>query len=374
MGNFLRKFKAQYYSSLIFFSLGSLAALCHATPTLYGDTKAPECIAAYQLARTAFESNVSRMYVFPEIPNNFGSELVLGTRSLDISGGDALKVEEDAFENLPHSPRSIFWDRLAKHGKRIVVEVDSRAWRGDTYSLYLIAPNLGKEEFLNSDGQNYEITDQTSILAKSWRPPAIFRQKVGSSLWFILMGEPFEVLSDWTVYLPTNQGFKKGCRVGFRSGQEGTAESLPKSVQRLVKLLDDAVGSGNNEGTLQSTARIRSNIRHIWANAAIRPWALSDKDRYNSKQEVDDGLEAWSKLGPSYRKTYQQISGVYPIAERELSAYYVKNFQLQEKDARILASWVLEIIYCANFTFTNGQQYFRYDNVDNNPWNKIVNK
>lgn len=135
-----------------------------------------------------------------------------------------------------------------------------------------------------------------------------------------------------------------------------------------------SLGPGLNEGTLQPTAAIRNRVRHLWANAALRPWALTDRDRYNSKEEVNSGLEEWSKNGPSYRNVYRKIMITYPLAERDLAEYYKKRFHLQSSDAERLAKWVLEIAYCANYSFSNGQDYFRYDNVDNNPWESISKK
>jgi hypothetical protein len=299
--------------------------------------------------------------------------MVLGTLAFDISGGDALEVDEEVFEILPHGNRSIYWDKNAAVGVRIVVQEDQFSWRGDRYSLFLVSANEPKNIIIDESNGDYNISKVPSLFGDMWRPPLVFRQKSTSKRWFITVGEPYEILSDWAVYLQTSQGFEQRCKVAFRSGVEGEISSLPKTVQRLLGLLDDTLGPGLNEGTLQPTANIRNRVRHIWANAALRPWALSDRDRYNSKEEVDSGLEKWSKNGPSFKKVYRKIKATYPLAERDLAEYYRQHFHLQSSDAERLAKWVLEIAYCANYAFSNGQEYFRYDNVDNNPW-KLISK
>jgi hypothetical protein len=348
--------------------------VAEATPELTGDIKAVECIDAFQFARSAYNSRASRLYSAPEIPIEMDSEMILGTLAFDISGGDALEVNEAFFEILPHGNRSIYWDKSAAAGVRIVVQEDPFGWRGDTYSLYLIPANEPKSRFSSDIDGNYEVSEVPSLFGEMWRPPLVFRHKTASKLWFITVGEPYEVLSDWAVYLQASQGFEQGCKIVFRSGSEGEISSLPRTVQRLVGLLNDTLGPGLNEGTLQPTATIRNQVRHIWANAALRPWALSDRDRYNSQEEVDLGLEKWSKNGPSYKNVYRKIKATYPLAEQDLAEYYKQHFHLKSSDAGRLAKWVLEIAYCANYSFSNGQDYFRYDNVDNNPWESIRKK
>jgi len=348
--------------------------VAEATPELTGDINAVECIDAFQFAKSAYNSRASRLYSAPEIPVEMDSEMVLGILAFDISGGDALEVDEEIFEILPHGNRSIYWDKNAASGVRIVVQEDPFSWRGDTYSLFLVAANESKNRFISDPDGNYKVSGVSPLFEETMRPPLVFKHKPTSKRWFINVGEAYDVLGDWSVYLQTSQGFQQSCKIAFRSGVEGEISSLPRTVQRLVGLLNDTLGPGLNEGTLQPTANIRNQVRHIWANAALRPWALSDRDRYNSKEEVDIGLEKWSKNGHSFKKVYRKIITTYPLAERDLAEYYEQHFHLQSSDAERLAKWVLEIAYCANYSFSNGQDYFRYDNVDNNPWESISKK
>jgi hypothetical protein len=101
---------------------------------------------------------------------------------------------------------------------------------------------------------------------------------------------------------------------------------------------------------------------------ARRPWALSDSDTYNSTEEVRSGLVEWSKNGPSYRRVHKEILRTYPLAERALADYYMRQFHLPKNKANSLAKWVLDIAFRANYSFSNGGDYFRYNNVNTNPW------
>lgn len=359
---------------LVGISLISWPAISEARPKLYGDVRAPECLDAFQLARWAYDSRASAMYAIETIPEDLGSQMVLGSLYRDISGGGALDANEDIFERLPHENRGIYWQKSALHGRRIVVQEDAMGWRGDRYSLYVLSSAAAKDDFAKQDRGEYQITGESPLLEESWRPPLVLKHKETSRLWFIVMGEPYQILADWRVYLHLPDGYRQECKISFHDFGEAKEIPLPNSVQRLAMLLDQTIGPGAGEGTLQSTARIRVEVRRVWANAALRPWALTDRDRYNSKSEVDAGLEAWSSNGPSYSEVYRKIQSTYPAAEKDLARYYRNTFRLSSPRSQALAKWVLEILYCAHYKFTNGANYFRYDNVDDNPWKSIHGK
>lgn len=345
-----------------------------ASPRLYGDIRAAECLDAFHLAKWAYKSRASKLYATESLPEDLGSQMVLGALFLDISGGGSLEANEDVFERLPHEGRSIYLERSAVGASRIAVQEDAMGWRGDRYSLYELAPTVEKASFSVADGKDYQMTGVSPLLQESWRPPLVLKRNDTNRLWFITVGEPYQVLADWGVYLHTPDGYRQECRVSFRNAGEGELASLPISVQKLVGLLDETLGPGSDEGTSHPTAGIRIAVQSFWANAALRPWALTDRDRYNSKGEVDAGLEAWSKNGLSYKEVYRKIQSTYPTAEKDLASYYRRVFQLSRRGSEALAKWVLEIGYCANYSFPNGADYFRYDNVDNNPWLSVQAK
>lgn len=341
-------------------------------PKLTGDTTSVECSDAYRLAKGMFNSPSQTVYAPLRIPDGMQSKMILGTSALDISGGDALEADEEEVEKLPHEGagffRSPYWTKHVDNGVRVVVIERPIGWKGDTYQLYVIGENVAQADFLEDLGASRQ--KFKALISGTWRPPLVFMLKSSKSIWFIDVGGPAEPLDEWRVNTGTLNGFEPRCVIMFRPDMEKAESLLPPPVQRLALLLDQTLGPGLDEGTLQPTARLKIHVQHVWANAALRPWALSESDTYNSREEVLAGLEDWSHGGPSYKTHYRKILQTYPVAEESLYEYYVRQFRLPKGKARTLAKWVLGIALRSGYAFSNGGDYFRYDNVNNNPWKK----
>lgn len=305
-------------SIAVCFYLQATAALA-SLPSATGDISSPECIDAMKLAKAMFQSTAQRLYAPLTIPADFQSKLVLGASALDISGGDALTSTED-FEKHPQNTRSIYWARETHGALRVVVREVAIGWRGDMYDMYLLDATVVKDEFLNNIDPTPGSSPYQPIVPGTWRPPLVFKPDGHKAKWFIDVGQPFQILSDWHVY--SSREKHAICTITFSPQGKNAEESLPEPVTRLSRKLDEALGPGNDEGTLQPTARTRLNARHVLANAALRPWALIDSDAYNSRSEVDAGLEDWAKVNNSRHRLYSEIRKEYPLAERSLAAYY----------------------------------------------------
>jgi hypothetical protein len=337
-------------------------------PKVSGDASAPECSDALRLARTMFNSESAGLYAPPTGVDQLASDLVLQPKGLDISGGHALQEDPKVFDQLPYEGgiRSIYWAKIAQDHVRLSVQESSVGWRGDMYALYLLPADVEPADFL-AKIENPS-TQPIALISDAWRPPLVFSTKLSRRLWFIDVGEPYTVLSSWRVYRVTAGPHDPLCTIEFRPTTPETVRLLPEAVATLAELIDETIGPGNNEGTLQPTARLRVAVQYVWGNVALRPWAVSEADVYNSREEVDAGLEVWSKGGRSYRRVYKEILAAYPVALEALRQYYVSTFSLSEDKAQALATYVLDIALRANYAFTNGQDYFRYQGVNNNPW------
>ena len=370
MGLIMRRIRA--FGFVAACMLISTAVFSDPSPKISGKASSLECLSAFQLAKTMFYSKASRLYAPLKFPEKMDSQLVLGASALDISGGKALDVSEEQFEELPQmgdgASRSVYWGRHLQNGVRIVVQEEPVGWRGDMYSLYLFDASVDKNEFLKAIEGRKERSRYPAQLRDTWRPPLVFLHNASRKLWFIVVGEPYQVLADWRVYKVLEGGAERACVIRFIPEGLDAKGSLPATVRKFAHLLDETLGPGNNEGTLQPTAGIRIQVANVWANAGLRPWALADSDTYNSTDEVTFGLEAWSQKGSSYRRIYAEILRIYPIAEVALGDYYKRQFQLPKDKANKLAKWVLDIAFRAHYAFTNGQNYFRYLNVNTNPW------
>ena len=340
-------------------------------PRLTGGTHA-QCAAALQVAKGAFKSPAVSLFPPPEISPDLGSLLVLKPQALDISGGDALDADPAVFDKLPiggqGAPRSIYWQKAATYGRRLVVLATPFGWRGDTYSLFAIGETTPSDEFLAEVRQNPATQKFTAIIGDRWRPPLIFREKDSGRLWLIDVGEPYEFLAAWRIHGVEWSGIQYRCTVEFRPKVRRASSLLPPSVRELARLLDETMGPGENEGTLQPTAGLRLDVEHTWANAALRPWAMWTP--YNTREEVDAGLKHWSQTGATYRKLYQSIQRQYSLAEQSLAEYYQKAFRRPAPDALALSSYVLDIALRSPYAFPSGDpnSYFRNSNSRPNPW------
>lgn len=310
------------------------------------------CKDAFQMASDTFKSN--SMYLFSDLKfeNVSSIRMVLGANNLDISGGDSLVFESAAFDKIPNSDapavRSTYWQLKPKYKNRLVVKEANAGWRGDMYSLYIVSEDIKSEEFLadtNGDHRKF-----VPVISDSWRPPMIFWNANLDQYWFVDVGQPFQFLSDWSVYADGQFGVRPICTIQFHPSVTKAIDLLPTAVGELERLLDETMGSGSDEGTLQPTARLRVEVEHIWANAAMRPWVVGDA--YNTRDEVDVALEGWSEKGSSYRRIYLKIRNQYPVAERALSLYYQQRFGKSEDEAKRLSASVLDVAFRAHYTFS----------------------
>ncbi|THF67418.1 hypothetical protein E6C76_03370 [Pseudothauera nasutitermitis] len=344
--------------------LGATVALA-SFPFAAGDISRSECIDALKLAKEMFQSTAQRLYAPLTIPTGLRSTLVLGASELDISGGSALTSTDD-FEMLSQDIRNIYWGKETDGALRVVVREISVGWRGNRYDLYLLDAAVEKNDFLNGINPAAGSDHYRPVVSGTWRPPLVFQHPQNKEKWFIDVGQPFQILADWRVY--SSKEMRAICTIVFSPLGNDAAGILPRPVRRLARKLDEALGPGNDEGTLQPTARTRLDTKHVLANAALRPWALVDGDAYNSRSEVDAGLEDWARVNNSRRRLYEEILKEYPVAERSLAAYYVNTYGLQPQEAQEAAAWILDLIFRSFFVFSNGQNYFRYDGVRTNPW------
>lgn len=351
-----------------------ITVLAQPTPSISGRKSSAECVDAMKLARHMYESNAGYLYAPLTLPGSMNSTLALGAMGQDISGGDTLPKASEHFNNETPQPEdvsnpNIHWGKNAENAGRIVVTAAQWGWRGDVYSLYALKGDVTPEQF-RQDLKNTDGTHRYKpIIDSEWRPPLVFWSTASHSAWFIGMTDLYETAGSWRVYTPGQTGYKQTCEIRFWPNGGTKAWRLPESVKHLIGLLDQTLGPGNNEGTLQPTARLRLYSLHIWRNVSFRPWALSERETYNTREQVDLGLREWSKNGATYARLYGDIQRTYPKAEADLARYYETQFKIPRSRAKENAHWVLDIAYRSNFVFPGGRPSFMpQDNTSMNPW------
>lgn len=321
------------------------------------------CPQALAIAKAAYQSDNFYLYELPVIPKDLNSTLALQPTGRDISGGNGLIADPAVFKEIPkhgeegRQIRNIYWQIKPQHGLRFIMNVDPYGWRGDQYTVFAIKEDVQPQQFIDAYQQTVTNTTFTPLINQGWRPPLMMQEKSTGDLWAIDVGMPGEYAPKWTAYSMEADGAKESCTVLFQPKDKLAASLLPASVRRLKTLLGGTLGGGENEGTLQPTARISNQANYTWANIALRPWAALKSEPYNSREEVEEGLKNWSQKARSFQKLYKNIFAQYPKAERDLSAYYKTHFNKSVQDADATAKQVLDIALRAYFMFHKEQKY-----------------
>jgi hypothetical protein len=304
------------------------------------------------MARSAFHSR-SFSLDWPIPAPAPPARIILRQRVADISGGDGIEADASEFLTL-HQPLgkdyklTIFWSRKAYAGKRLAVVDRPFNWRGDWYTTYLLDPGDTPERF------GTRLTELKPLLGDNrWSPPTVLSSGTGEAYWIIDRGEPYQVMPDWRVFVPTASGAHSPCRISFGADGRAGLANLPAPVRKLAAELDEALGPGTGEGTLQPTAAIRVMVAQAWANAAARPWALTAQP-YNSRLEVQRGLAEWARGSRARTVLLGRISHDYPAAEQALATYYATSATRTHAAAKRTAARVLDYMFRTYFVFPKG--------------------
>lgn len=360
-------------------ALGALAFIGHVQaglvtewPKLTGDQQGP-CAQALQIAHAAFKASAPQLYAPLALPPALTSTLVLGTTTLDISGGDALQADPAVFhkeqgtENTAY--RNVYWQKSASRGARLLMAERPLGWRGDMYTLFAIPETEDVDKALAALKQEDKPPSLRSVVQDSWRPPLVFQTKdKQTDTWLIDVGQPHQILADWRVHVPQAGSVEPACTIQFRPHGAQALKLLPSAVRQLAALLDKTMGPGENEGSLQATAHLRMSAAQTWANAAWRPWARISP--YNTRAEVDKGLQRWANAGAGRRAIYQAIQQQYPLAEQALANDYRHRFNRSPQEAQALSAYVLDGAFRTHFVFHSDapRRHSKREGVAENPW------
>jgi hypothetical protein len=328
-----------------------------AAPAIIGGSQDARCREALHMAEVAFRST-SASLVWPIAqPSNPNFKIILKQNGADISGGWAIDADPDAFEiqraiGQKELPRPIYWRRTASASKRLAIVDSHGGWRGDTYSLFVLSSDASFDrvalQLIPAEGDRE--TALKPLLEDRWNIPIVLTEKGSGADWLIDRGEPYEIMADWQVHAVTAQELATTCRIAFGYDERAGLGGLPSAVRRFAAALNQALGPGTDEGTSQPTAGIRLAVERGWANAALRPWALTDAP-YNSRVEVERGLDLWARGNPRRTALRRRIGEDYWQAERALASYYEARHGMESVAARNLSRQVTDAMFRSYFMF-----------------------
>ena len=345
-------------------ALFSLTGTSMAAPTIVGDKSDERCRAALNMAEAAWQSSSFDLtWPIPEPPSG-PMKIVLRQNDADISGGNdaniggglAIDVDPATFEAREqqlHDNHSVtvFWGKQVSSGKRVVMVASPMGWQGDWYTVLVLDADLTPERLGELLGERMD-PPSTALVPligdNRWNPPIILQDTRTDDYWLIDRGEPYETLADWRVFVVGKDGPAAPCHIAMGYTEAKGLNALPPVVRRLAAALDEALGPGSNEGTLQPTARTRLAVRQAWANAAMRPWAFTGEP-YNTRLEVEQGLRSWAKANSKRTALMRRIQLDYPAAENALRNYYGEQGRAAPA---ALAHHVLDQMFRTYFTFS----------------------
>lgn len=333
------------------------ATSARAVPTIAGNAHDRRCLVALGMAQAAYRAPDFSVDWPIHRPADPGTRIIFQQNDADLSGGDAVSAEPTEFTTLPQSAAGAgktYWGRLVSAGKRLVVTEESVGWRGDWYSLYLLDADQSPQLFVQqySSQPNGEGDARKPALGgQRWNPPIILTSRAPTGYWVIDRGEPYKVMPDWRVFAVGRTGLRPICRIAFGAAARAGLTAMPTAVRRLAADLDEALGPGTGEGTLQQTAAIRNSIAYAWANAAVRPWALT-AEPYNSRSEVNAGLAEWAKDSRARTALLKRVASDYPAAKRALAAYYAAHPRRHSGRGGTDADHVLDTLFRSYFVFS----------------------
>ncbi len=340
-------------------------------PRLIGDDTREECRAALVVAQATFDSTTFQLFDSLVVPELSGSHVVLAPEAIDISGGDALRQDPAVFERHETSADArerFFWQLQPDDNVRVVVEAQHQGWQGDVYALYAVPSSTGLQAWMARLAE-INATDPRDardevVLENAWRPPVAFQTASNHRLWLVDLGHPAQVLGNWTVYVPEPTTLASPCTVAFLpTGVNDGLALLPPELRALDASLARALGSGESEGTLHPSARIRIDVTTHWGNVALRPWAIARN--YNSPVQTDAALVKWAAEEPANARMLAQIRGRRAAAQKALAAWYERRFKLPRDAARSQAAWELDMAVAMSFVFPRNDESAP---LPANPW------
>jgi hypothetical protein len=329
------------------FFLVLMVSGARAAPYLKGGTS-QDCRDTLQVARTAFYSKSFHVNDAVTLPKGRVEAVAQQLPGGDLSEDGGIAADATVFRKLGGAPdqssRYQYWQMSPAHALRWVIEDEFGGMLGDSYSLYAIDARTDEQAFAQTVDKAPPVIDQ------SWLPPLMLRDSRTQTVWAVDIGPYSGVLNDWSVHAETDGAITTRCTIVFSPTTDAT-KLLPPPTRTLARLLDGTLGEGLNEGTLHPTYRIRSEVANAWANAALRPWAVT-LTPYHSRHNVDLGLRNWSHGAKSFRALYRKIQAQYPLAEQALADLYVAKFGKTPVQAKALAARNLDLIYRDHFVFS----------------------
>ncbi|WP_147235194.1 hypothetical protein [Ruegeria sp. A3M17] len=353
-------------------------------PTLVGDTIHQECQTAKEIADWAYRSTLPDI-MWPDFaPADSNAQIVLSRlNDFDdrsgplISGGytmyDPGFFERKEPEENPRKYDEYYWQREPQNGKRLVIWSSNHSWRGNWFYLYYLEQDQSFEEFYETLwlSPRGEINVPSLLEKDQWDAPTVLKRATvaGASLWVINQRKQHAKWGIWDVLIPVAEEMVQPCWIDFTPNLPTGLDALPTAVKRFAKLADEALGPGTGEGTLAPTSRIRAGVARKWTLISERPWALT-RSLYNTRKEVEGGLEVWARQMPARAIVYRKLKREYDKAVPQLADFLRTRFEIDPGQADKYSAFAMDYMLRSYFVFhsPNGARTSTFTN----PWPEAI--
>jgi hypothetical protein len=329
-----------FFSGLILLlSLASAHAAEGEWPRSVGAKNSSECRAALNLARTAFHSTDFTPSAAYSMPRHFGYKRVSGERA----AAPRVLADPDVFTKSPlpanMNHRSLYWQTRAGQDQRLVIE---EVWAPihATYELFAIDVAMDKATYLARRQDEFGKNALSSLFYSVINVPAVFQKSGSTELWAMNEGYLNDFLPNWTVYTTSHHRYQETCKIRFRPQGKDASHLLPPPAQLLATLLERVVAPINLVRSGSPPDVFYSVIGQTWANAALRPWAVTHRPLV-ARRHSEKNLKKWMVSDRATRKAYLAARVQLPLAELALIEHYKTTFNMSESKATVAArTWI----------------------------------
>lgn len=184
----------------------------------------------------------------------------------------------------------------------------------------------------------------------SWLSPWFCQSPLDNQIMALTTGNQARSLDDWQIYKIDKSGKAINIgTIGFMPEFARDFDLLPDGpIKQMALLLDQMIGPATvDNGGFNPPARLKTRIRHMWANLLYRPYAMEQPP--DAKAAIDRAIGKWSQESAHNFAQARKLNALYPAALKQLTQYYSSQQKLSAEEAKALASKNLDLAFRTHF-------------------------
>lgn len=336
-------------------------------PRLLKGKPGPDTDAAIKIARAAFASPEPHLYdaAYRLDAARFG--LVLAPRDWH---GSSPTVKDGKYtwpqktpdsDNLFFDPAffafktsggvhpSIYLQKGSQNGAHFAVR-QFFAGPEEYYDLTLVNGTEALGPLFSQLESTKGIASSQVLCNHSWLSPWIYKSTSTNQVFAITTGNQAKCLDNWQIYQIDSTGKATNIgTIGFMPEFAHDFDVIPRGpLKQMALVLDQMIGPASpDNGGFNPPARLKTRIRHMWANLLYRPYAMEQPP--DTKAAINLAISKWSQESSSNFGQARKLNALYPAAFKQLTEYYASNQKLSAQEAKALANKNLDLAFRTHF-------------------------